>query len=113
MPAMGPLPQKIGFVIHLGHAGHKGGESLQAGKEKLLAGQRKAAGAGSARGRRGRSCSGHSCSETQSPRQQGQQALTRDWGAAPTPRRHLPNVNRYLGPLEVAMAGGEEPETEI
>lgn len=40
MPAMGPLPQKTGLVIHLGDPGHHGGESLQAGKEKQLAGQR-------------------------------------------------------------------------
>lgn len=37
---MGPLPQKIGLVIHLGDAGHEGGERLQAEKEKLTAGQK-------------------------------------------------------------------------
>lgn len=37
---MGLLSQKIRLVIHLGYAGHKGGESLQAGKEKLIAGQK-------------------------------------------------------------------------
>ena len=37
---MGPLPQEIGIVIDLGYARHDGGERLQAGKEKLNAGQK-------------------------------------------------------------------------
>lgn len=36
--AMGPLPQEIRLVIHLGYAGHEGSERLQAGKEKLIGG---------------------------------------------------------------------------
>lgn len=40
MPAMGPLPQEIRLVIHLGYAGHEGSERLQAGKEKLIGGQK-------------------------------------------------------------------------
>ena len=29
MPAMGPLPQEIGPVIHVGYAGHEGSKRLQ------------------------------------------------------------------------------------
>lgn len=37
-------------------------------------------------------------------REQGKETLTRDWGATPRPRRHLPNVSRWFRSLAVAMA---------
>jgi hypothetical protein len=40
VPTMGHLPQKAGPVIHLGHAGHKGGERLHKGIEMMMARQK-------------------------------------------------------------------------
>lgn len=106
MPAVGPLAQKIGLIIHLGYTRHKGGEILQAGKERLAAEQKRKLLALLKGGpAENAPFAERSCFENpESLRKQGPYVLTRDWGVTRRPWCHLPNVKRYLGLLIVAMA---------